>query len=361
MKRKKDPASFQHTSCFTGDELLVYSTGGLPKAKRADIFRHLNVERCRRCRDLFLLLGQGEAGPEPTALREKIIEQLKTARTVVRKYPTPLKIQRGQIWTTSARPKNAKGETLPSVGVSPPVLVVSGGNGEKVADNVIRVMPISFDTEYELAGETLLLDRSNPLTYPVLLEIFNERPMLAGNLDEYRGSVSPDELERIIQARVQFLGGKGAKPDEEFLAWKEKEIELTKFLSFPVNEVLWEEEARDQIIEISPRAYRKAADVSEEELSDIDSHVLLKTGKFFLGIVQIRDRFLLRFVTEERTEGLPSGILVDAMPVLLEQRGPGIHEALLGYVGHMPETMEIEAEIDGDHHAFHIHFTQMTE
>lgn len=355
-KRKKDAASFQVTTCFTEEELLVYGTGGLPKTKRAKIFHHLNVERCERCRDLFLMLGREESTGESSQVREKIIHQLKNAKGTVRKYATPLKIQRGQIWTTTVRPKNASGDTIASMGVAFPVLVVSGGSGEKLLHNIIRVIPVSFDTDYEVAGETLVIGKENPLMYPVLLEIFNERPMLAGNLDEYRGNVSTKDLARIMEMRERFLEGRETEPDEEYLAWKEKEIELAEFISFPVNEALREEDTHDQSIEIPVSGYRKAADTSEAELSQVTPHVLLKTTGFSLNIVQIKDRFLLRIAVDDPGETSLPRILVNSRAVLLEERGAGVHEALLGYADHMDEIMELEAEFGGEHHVFHIRF-----
>ncbi len=355
-KRTKDSASFQYSACYMGDELQAYHAGGLPAGKRTEIFYHLNVEKCKRCRDLFRLLGRGGTDVQSSHLRKKIIERLKKTDTAKRKYPAPLKIQRGQIWTTSPRTSDARGEAHAPLGVSFPILVVSGGNGEKAPHNVIRVMPISFDTEYELAGETIVLDLDSPLMYPILLEIFNERPMLADNLDEYRGEVSSDDLGGIMRMRAQFLDGRTAKPDEEYIAWKEKELELAEYLSLPVNVYLWEEDIQEQITEIPVSAYRKAADTSEAELSEVTPHVLLKTDQIFLGVVQVRDRFLLRLVLEYRDGRTPAGILVDKRLVALEQTSPGVYEVVLGYADHMPETMELEAEIDGEHRVFHLLF-----
>lgn len=354
-KRKKDALSLQYSNCYTADELLLYGTGGLPKAKRGKIFHHLNVERCERCRHIFHMLGHGESPDESSHVREEMIQRLKNTRETGRKYATPLKIERGQIWTTTPRPKDAEGKTICSVDVAFPVLLVSSGNGKKVPHNIIRVIPVSFDTDYEFAGETIVLEHG-PLMYPVLLEMFNERPMLAGNLDEYRGSVSSHDLARILDARDQFLEGDGTKPDEEYLAWKEKEIEMAEYLSLPVNAALWQEDDRDQTVDIPVSAYRKAADTSKEELSDISPHVLLETDEIALGIVQIRDRFLLRIVADDTGEKPLPRILVNSRTVSLEKRGPGVYEALLGYGEQMTGTMELQAEIGEEHHVFHLRF-----
>jgi hypothetical protein len=354
--RKRDSASFQQSTCFDGEELLEYRNGGLPAEKRTRLFYHLNVEKCRRCRDLYRMLNPGEAREESPNVSGKIIERLRKAAPATRRFPAPIKIERGQIWTTSPRPKSVRGEILARLGAALPVLVISGGNGEKTLSNTLRVALLSFDTEYELEGETVFLDSGNPLNYPILLEIFNERPMLAGNLDEYRGLLSSEDLGLIMEIRAQFLDGRAAEPDEDYLAWKEKEINLAEYLSFPVNEAIWEEE-EIKAVDIPVVPYRKAAATSEEGLSDVEPHVLLKTDGVFLGIVQIRDRFLLRLVAGEEYETSLPPILVETRPVSLEQIAPGVHEVLLGYADQIPETMQIRAEVEGRDFVFQIRFS----
>ncbi|MBW1946787.1 MAG: hypothetical protein JRI33_02495 [Deltaproteobacteria bacterium] len=353
-KRKKDPASFQYGSCFTGDELLGYREGGLPAAKRAEIFYHLNVEKCERCRHLLLIAERGDYGHEPAGAARKIIERLKN--TVSRPpVPVPEKIREGQIWTTTPQPRSAGG-------MAPPVLVISAGNGEKSPDNIIRVIPVSFDTQYGLSGETFVLDKHNPLNYPVLLEIFNERPMPAGNLDEYRGLISPDEMKRIIGIRARFLNGNVAEPDEEYLAWKEKEIKMAECLSFPLNEFPGGEGKHlKKDVEIPVMAYRKAAATEEGELSEVNPHVLMKTNKLFLGIVQVRDRFLLRFASKDKNLKPPSAVLVDTRSIPLEKKGPGLFEAVLGYAEHMPDRMDIKMDIGGAGLVFNVRYTRRRE
>ncbi|MBW1924974.1 MAG: hypothetical protein JRJ35_16065 [Deltaproteobacteria bacterium] len=364
-KRKRDPASLQYAACFTADEMRLYRTGGLPENRRAEIFHHLNVKRCARCREVYALTAPGDAvvesdrgGPGTVSGRDKMA-------AAARRYPPvcvrrtgrlPLNLEPGQIWTTTPTPRDIEGRTLPSVGVSPPVLIISAGNGVKTLGNIIRVLPVSFDIEFDFPGETILLGENSPLMYPILLEIFNERPMLAGNLDEYRGAVPPDALALIMEARGRFPPARGPRPDPEFLAWKEREIELTEHLSFPVNEALWEEE--DRSVDISVRGYRKAADTSRIELSEVSSHLLLETASFRLAVVQVRDRFLLRFVPTVAPAKGPDRILINGKEVSMTCETPGIYEYFLGPAGRMSGEMEINAEIEGSSYVFHARFVR---
>lgn len=353
-----DPASFQIRGCFSGDELLAYRKGGLPAAKRSRVFHHLNTEKCERCRDLFRLVGEDAGIEQSPGVAQKMIERLKKEGASPRSYPFPFHIEKGQVWTTACRPGNTRDDPIGPVEETFPVLIISKGNGRKTPDNIIRVIPVSFDTEYELAGETLAITEGSPLSYPVLLEVFNERPMPAGNLDEYRGSLSQNDLKLIMETRAQFLEGAIPEPDEDYLAWKEKELKLAEHLSFPVNEGLWGEERHDETIEIPVHEYRKAADVSEGELSDVSPHVLLKEGGIFLGIVQMRDTFLLRLVVEDDTRGPLPKIFFNEKVVSLEQKGPGVYETQFGYADQMPEKMRITLQIGEDHRVFHVRFQE---
>ncbi|MBW1982854.1 MAG: hypothetical protein JRJ12_16750 [Deltaproteobacteria bacterium] len=379
MKRKRDRASFQYAHCPTGDELLAYQTGGLPEAKRSDIFYHLNVEKCRRCRHLFSLLEagspartRGERGFSPAA-KEKILKRLRQSEPLRHRPPTPVKIGPGQIWATSPRPRNSRGDTVASLGVSFPVLVIYEGDGEKSLHNIIRVIPLSFDVEYHQQGETVLLDQDNPLCYPILVEIFNERPMLAGNLAAYRGSVSSEQLNDIMKARSQYLDesapgdrelpgadleGEPGGPthrDDEFLAWKEKEIELAEYLSFPVNQALWEEDEELVQIAVHLEPYTRAADMGDHELGEVFSQEICRIEDAFFGIVQIRDMLLLRVVSDGPLEEIPR-ISMNRAPLSVEEKGPGIYEACLGSVEQIPEEVELTIYIKDRVRVFEVRF-----
>jgi len=231
-----------------------------------------------------------------------------------------------------------------------PVLIIAAGSGEKNLQNIIRVIPISRDIEYQLKGESLALDNTNPLNHSLLLEIFNERPMLAGNLGKYLGSVSASDLKSTQAVRNQFLTGKIAKPDKDYLDWKQKEIKLTEYLTFPVNAALWEAEHEHEIELV---LFRKAADTLGLELSKIKPHRLMKTDEFSLWIIQKRDEALLRFISDKIK---PGNIEINAREKTMSREKSGIYQNSLGCVRQLPEYMKIKFSIKRESIVFNLRF-----
>lgn len=343
--RKKDPASSQVQFCYTSDELMYYLKGKMPPEKRSQIFYHLNVEKCEMCRDMYISLQGPAREKAPSGNNRSIIESLMKKKGKYRSSAVPLRLEKGQIWTTSPKPKNMNGQIVGMVVIGIPVLIISCIDKEKTLENIIRVFPVSFDTEFHLEGETLVLDKTSPLGYPILLEIFNESPMLAGNLGDYRGSLLEKDLKRILALREKFMEDEISKPDKEYLEWKRKEIDLTKYLTFPVNEGLWEEEL-EIVLDLT---YRKAADTSGIELAEIKVHQLMETDDFFLAIVQKRDKVLLRFVSEKAE---PEELQINGKSMAMSCVLPGEYEATMGYADQMPASTEITIAIDGEQFTF---------
>ena len=335
------------------EELRAYGAGGLDPDLRARIYHHLNTEKCPRCRDLFCLAGVPAPPPAPSGARLRaVMERLKKKEGPVRKSPpVPLRIEAGQLWTVRPCPRDAAGEA-PVMG---PVLVLWPGDGKSPSPRIIRVMPLSFDTAFEMPGETVLLPEDNPLAYPVLVEVFNERPMSSSDLAEYRGAVSRADMARVLAARERFLDGETGKPDTAYLRWKETELELTAHLSFAVNKVLWPE-TEETDVEIRPEPFRKAADGAGLELSEVFPCILFQRGGATLSIVQVRDRFLLRF-TPEAAEALPPDpIHIDGRRIRMERKKAGVYEAAIGYADRMPGVMEITGRVGDRGFRFRVRF-----
>ncbi len=356
-ERQKDPASLQHIECFTAEDLLAYKTGGLPAKKRSIIFHHLNVDKCPRCREIYYLLEPAPQADLPPKISEKMVQRLKGIRPLRRWLSPPTSLEIGQLWTTSPEPKDARGKPIASIEAALPVVIISPGSGEKSYENVIRVIPLSFDTQYHLEGETLLIHEESPLGYPVLLEIFNERPMLAGNLDEYRGMLEPSVVKRVISARERFLEGNIPQADTSYLAWKQKEMELANYLSYPVNMELFSEEKIHNAFEIPLRQYKKAAEVKGIGLDEISPHVLLETQQFCLAVVQKRDQMLLRLSYNEEDQGTPASLMINGETVSMKTEAPLVYEALLGQVDILPTDVEISGKILDFEFDLFIHFT----
>lgn len=374
--RKKDPASSQHQLCYTGEELLQYKSEKLPPEKRSRIFHHLNVEKCERCRRLYFLLKEPDEGTITPGFTPSIMEKIKKRKIAHRTCPVPLRLEKGQIWTTSPEPKNTYGKIVGSAAIGVPVMIIFPGSGEKTLENIIRVVPISCDIEFRLSGESLVLDKTSPLQYPILLEIFNERPMFAGNLGEYRGSISSEDLRRVVALRKRFMDGETLKPDTEYLAWKQKEIELTDYLTFPVNEGIWEDapDSAEKLWEDLPvtmkyvaddvepimirlEEYRKAADTTGIRLFEIRPHVLMETDDVSILIVQAKDKVLLRLTS---AVSKPEELRINGKFLTMPQTNTGLYEILLGYVNQMPESMEIMITVGKETFQFYPEFIKGT-
>lgn len=370
--RKRDPASPQYQFCYTSDELLEYRSGKLPPEIRSKVFHHLNVEKCERCRELILSIKKPVGETTPVKRSRSILDKLMKKRDIYVPPQTPLKLTKGQIWTTLPEARNTHGKVIGSAPIATPVLVFWPGNGQKKLNNIIRVIPISIDIEFQLKGESLVIQESSPLGYPILIKIFDEKPMLAGNLGEYRGEVSQEDLAQVKSLREEFLDGKTSKSDKDYLVWKRKEMELTKYLCFPVNEAVWEEEVeietqkhlRDadlarkiilttMIVVVVLHRYRKAADTSGIELSEIKPHVLMETDEFSLSIIQKRDQVLLRHVSDTIE---PQDLRVDGKAKAMARKGLGTFELVLGEVDVVPESSELQITLQGEHLTFQLQF-----
>jgi hypothetical protein len=355
MKRRptRDPASSQYQFCYTGEELLEYRSGQITPEKRSQIFHHLNVEKCKRCRELFRSLKESAEEVIPSRIPEPILEKIKGQKDTPVIHITPQRLERGQVWTTVPTPKNMHGEIVCTVPMGVPVLIIRAGNGERNLNNIIRVIPISFDVDYHFEEHTLVLNEYSPLPFPILLEIFNERPMFAGNLGEYRGSVSYEDMDRIEEARKIYQHDEIPRPDEEILEWMQKEIKLTEYLTFPVNEGLWEEEIDEEGVEIILYPYKKAADTIGVELSEIKEHLLIEKDGFSLFIIQKRDLLLLRYLSD-RIE--PQELKINGEKKVMESLGSGTWQFLLGEVNTISEYLELKIVVNGEELLFPIQF-----
>ena len=355
--RNKDAASSQLQFCFTGDELLRYRTGKIPSELRSRIFNHLNIEKCRRCRALYVAVQEPPIDGAPAKRNTRMIEKLQREMGKHRAQPVPLRLAKFQIWTTSPEPKNHRGEVVASIPMAVPVLIISAGNKERTLENIIRVLPLSNDTDFHLEGETLVIAENSPLKYPFLVEIFNESPMLAGNLGEYRGVVSQTQSAEILLWRDRYLDDVTIKPDQPYREWKRKELALTRYLALPVNEGIWELPTHDAIVDVFLVPYRRAANAGGMDLSELRPHILVSEDRFTLAIVQKGDRVLLRFLSD----ALIPEIFIDDNEIGMDKKMDGLFEAVIGYTPEMPETIKIKAVIDSNPFVFNLRFRENSD
>jgi transcription antitermination factor NusG len=351
QRHDRDLMSAQHQLCFTGEELLGYRYGNIDPELRYQIFYHLNVEKCKRCRGLFRSLRK--PGEEAVMAPKRGLEKAERLKYTPVPQIMPQRLKKGQIWTTTASPRNMHGEIVHNAPIGVPVLIIKPGNGENDLENIIRVIPIALDVEYSFDSYSLALNETSPLMFPILLEIFNERPMLAGNLVEYKGPVCDADMDRIEEAREVYQQEQIPQPGKEILEWMQKEIKCTEYLTFPVNEALWEEEIAEEGVEIFLEPYRKAADTTGVELEEITTHTLTERGDFSLFIIQKRDLVLLRFISDVIE---PQDAEINGEKKDMVNMGSGIFEGVLGEVSTIPESLELKIVVKGEEFLFPIQF-----
>jgi len=135
--------------------------------------------------------------------------------------------KKGELWTTNTEIMNVGSFMIGFVPVAIPVIVWS----EVGPNEIVRVMPVSLDTEFFLWPESVIVSIENFS----LVEIFNERPMLSHNLGQCFGKIGPGDLSRAELAREELLEGNGNPLDEDYVQWKNVEFELANYLTLPVN------------------------------------------------------------------------------------------------------------------------------
>ena len=364
MNRKKDLASLQNLFCYTGEELVKYENNDLLPELRVKIFHHLNIEKCERCRALYeLTTGHKEISISSDFdlndiaenNNRKILEKLKQKKGKKnRTIPILFKeeIKPGQIWTTSPEPVNMAGFATETVLTGIPVLIIETESKEKVSENIIRVLPLSVDIDFYNKYESFILDKNSPLGYPTLVEIFNERPMLASNLTEYRGFVPDKEMKKIIIDAQLFkesiLSETCECKDADYLQWKQKEFQLTQYLTSPVNESLW-----GDIYEVNIIPVKAAADTATDKLPDLEISPILETQSFSIYVVQKKDVLFLRFVS--KTEKIDKAVINNVKADILTE-ALGYYRMDIAYIDEVPELTDVVLTIDNREYSLSLKF-----
>lgn len=406
---RKNPASLQNLFCYTVEEIKEYINEICSSKKRAEIALHLNIDRCPRCRSLFTLVksnnyedrdnfaelsNQDKRTIQYSPLEQKIFERIKQRRknNITAAVPFNIKnrIEKGQIWTASPAPKQMLSEQLKSFDIGVPVLIADSGNGEKNLANSIKIMPLSFDTDFHKQGETFyfglsscdsdsrnnsrlnphgypfldLADNSgvNPLNYPFLVEIFNEISMPAGNLLNFKGLISKEDMDKIDALLKQHDNKKKIRnlnllkdkyidesEQEELRAWQQTEIKLFKYLSEPVGESVFDKE-----IEISLSQYKMAAD--DNGLARVEEKAsLINNDKYSFTVIQKQEKVILRF---DSPDIKPSNIFIDTRPAEIKASDYGEYDVEIGTVGYMSDKISVGLTVDDKSFEFNLKFKE---
>ena len=363
MKKRlnRNPLSYQNILCFTAEEIQAYIKGEQPPVLRRKIFEHLNEECCNNCRriyrDLMSCDNNIDVKKEMLIDENFAIDKLKALPLSVKLRPAePEKLIAGQVWSTIPNPKDEYGHVLTKVDLARPVVIIMEGDGTRDLSNIIRVFPMTPDTDFHVRGEDMVLKENNPLGYSVMLEIWNENPMLAGNLDAYLGKLSEAELRRLDVMRSSFLLGKSKRISKEVKNWRAREIALTNYLNFPVNQSIWNE------IVIPLDQYRYALAADDSTSMDLDeSHVITMCEEeiFSAYIILKREIAILRIATEEATP--PSVAIEGEIRPFDENPNKGIYDYHLGKRNDLLESMKLRIILGNETREFHIVFEKNAE
>ncbi len=366
MNNKKDTGVWSQgiRYCISDEDIAEYKFGKPEPEKRKRIFNHLNLDKCPDCLLRFKDMrippvaptdDQDDDAPlSPVAM--KYVERLKQKF----KRPKPpeiprAKVARGEIWRTSAHVRGAGGQNIGSTPMAYPVLVVDPGDGRKRLDNTIRVMPVSteiFRANFPLAPE--IGPSESHLPFSFIVEVFNEKPMLAGNLVDRLGGLDEHELAFVLQARkAEAETEEKTEPprDSGYVAWIERELAAAEYLARPVYDLIWGGEDDEPMV-LSP--LKKAAAGPSGALEDMRPRFLLESENTTIVLLQKKGRVWLRFSSKSETL---EAVKIDDRRVDFEDMRLGDIQAELFRVEDMPESLKIKLETSEETYTYHVPFS----
>ena len=386
IKKKNSPFSQQLQSCFTAEELWQYRYGQAEPALRQVVQAHLTQDRCKSCTEIFMTLP-----PEPmqtdipnslSAGGQRLLKKWAGKTSAIKFEEHPATLTAGQIWSTKACLSMSDFKPEWDVPIGGPVMIIHPG--EDIKNRVIRVLSISTDILYARPPASLMISDATLPADPMLVEIFNERPMLAEHLDRYLGQIGESDFMAVCDARNAYINmtDDGEPTDPEYDKWIKNEIRLAEHLSTPATEILesdiWDEEVIQppgptlepppwdkKVIQppgpspepphmeestasaISPWMipvlmiepfYMHAQGTESAQTLPPEPLILLEQPEFQLGLVQKQDRIVLRLITLDPTSVL---IQIDGTAVEFLPASGDVQEAAIGYALNMPDQMEI--------------------
>lgn len=348
--KRKSPGSWQHQLCPSPQEIRDYKYGHLDPARRSVVGRHLR--RCRVCAKIYrapYTLHQDDSVPlERTDLKAVIEKLYRQTPNVPTHEADPLHLGSGQVWTVAPPPPGATLTTGERIYMGTPVVIVDPGNKQRTEGNEIRCMPLSNDTDFHLPTETILIPAvDSPLGFAFLVEVFNERPMLARDLRRYQGAISSGQMRELNHVRQQFwFSGleEGMPTPPDYKEWKHLEIEMAAYLSAPVNTALWPDAEDDEGKVVWLQPYRLAADKGIE-LKENHHTNLWQDQRLVASIIQTRNRLRLKVVWRQ---GGPGRVLVDGRLIAACDGDAEEQYFDLGTVADIPGALNIEIQLADD-------------
>ncbi|MGD9976010.1 MAG: hypothetical protein AB7S77_23370 [Desulfatirhabdiaceae bacterium] len=356
MKTKPQTGLFslQRQTCFTAEELWQYRYGHTDPALRAAIHHHLNLDRCESCMEMFMTLP-----PKPvdavvpdslTVAGKRLRDRWATETPAIKLESNPATLTAGQIWSTRACLSTPAVHLEWRVPIAGPVMIMHPGSGTR--QGIIRIMPISTDVLYARPPQSMVISDGTIAPYPMLVEIFNERPMLAEHLDHYVGQLDNADFEAITTARNAWLdlntGDDAKTTDPDYEGWVKTEIRLAEHLSAPVMAYLESDIEEDDDIDIIPawmaaefviQPVQLHAQETEAGWSlPSESLILLDQPDLQLGLVQKQDQIILRLIAPDITT---IHITINGTPLDLLPVSGNVHESVIGFATNMPDHIDI--------------------
>ena len=103
----------------------------------------------------------------------------------------------GEIWTTKLDVDDSS--EFADSGIVPRIVIVFVAEAESSVGELshLVVVPVSLDIAYQTNLDLLVLEEENPLGYRFMIEVWNEVPMLGGQLGRYLGAL-PQPIKRYL-------------------------------------------------------------------------------------------------------------------------------------------------------------------
>ena len=372
-KRKKSHFSLQLQSCFTAEELWQYHYGQPEPALRLAVQAHLSQDRCESCMEIFLTLPrqpmQTDMSDSLSSAGQRLLKKWEGETPAIRLEERPPTLTTGQIWSTKACLLMLDSRPEWNAPIGGPVMIIHSGDGSK--QGIIRVLPLSTEIDYVRPPHSLTVSDPVFSPCPLLVEIFNERPMLAEHLDRYLGQVDNKDFEDICNARSTYQDmnththSDETPADPDYDKWIQNEIRLAEHLSDPVMEKLASDISEDKVIwpfdtfsnppgdqastcpglppwmipvfMIEP--FQLCAQGTEAAGAlPPEPRILLELPELQLGLVQKQDRIILRLVASDASS---VRIQIDGAAVELLPTSGNVHETVIGFAPNMPENLKI--------------------
>lgn len=203
---------YKYEECLSILELLDLSDGN-----SMDVGARAHVEGCSRCSVLYKSLDLASSDDDDISSPPKPDLTI----TPPLQSPTPDLISGGQLWRVS-------------IGGCAEVVAIVGISRQLERAFIATVA----SPEIEQATDLDLIIHDSVLEYPFMLSAWNFGTMLGTQLDQFLGSLSSEDLDRLRELHKHIITGRGRPPtgvgvpvsssQDPRLLWQNRELERTR-------------------------------------------------------------------------------------------------------------------------------------